>query len=167
MRPWTLDDVDAAFAIYSHTEVTRWLDDPTAIDSLEVMRARVESWSIPSGDPTYGFWAVTERGGGRPIGSALLRSLPGGEDVEVGWHLHPGYWGHGYATEVGRATARRAFDTGIEEVFAVVRPGNSRSRAVAQRIGMEYVGRTEKYYNVEQELYRLRPGDLNKIESGD
>lgn len=166
IRPWTLEDVDAAYDIYSRADVTRWLDDPGGIGSLDEMRVKVEAWSRPSDDVTFGFWAITEQGTDRPIGSALLRPLPGGEDVEVGWHLNPSVWGRGYATEVGRATAHRAFDTGMEEVFAVVRPGNSRSRAVAERIGMEYVGRTEKYYDLELELYRLRPGDLIQIEAG-
>lgn len=160
-----MDDVDAAYAIYSRADVTRWLDDPGGVESVEEMRRRVEAWSQPGDDPTYGFWAIVEHGSDRPIGSVLLRPLPGGEEVEVGWHLHPDYWGRGYATEAARAAAHRAFNTGIEEVFAVVRPGNERSRAVAKRIGMEYVGRTEKYYNVELELYRLRPGDLKEIES--
>ncbi len=78
----------------------------------------------------------------------------------MGWHLHPATWGNGYATEIGHAATRRAFDTGIEEVFAVVRPGNARSLAVARRLGMEYVGTTEKYYGIHAALYRLRPGDL-------
>jgi RimJ/RimL family protein N-acetyltransferase len=107
-------------------------------------------------------WAVEEVSEpGRPIGSVMLRPLPPDEeDVEVAWHLHPRVWGRGYATEIGRAAARRAFETGIEEVFAIVRPGNQRSSAVAQRLGMEYVGRTDKYYGLRAELYRLRPADL-------
>lgn len=159
VRPWELDDLDAAYDIYSRPDVGRWLENPY-VKSVDEMRSRLERWVVPSGDPTYGFWAVLEKGVDRPVGSVLLRPLPGGEDVEVGWHLHPEVWGKGYATEAGRGTARRAFDTGIEEVFAVIRPGNSRSRSVAQRIGMEYVGRTSKYYDVEMELYRLRPADL-------
>jgi RimJ/RimL family protein N-acetyltransferase len=160
-RPWTVDDGDltAAYDIYSQSEVARWLDAPTADEEI---RTRIERWSLPTNDPTYGVWAVEERDGpGAPIGSVLLRPLPPAlEDVEVAWHLHPSRWGQGYATEIGRAAAERAFRTGIEEVFAVVRPGNRRSEAVARRLGMEYVGRTEKFYGLRMELYRLRPGDL-------
>jgi RimJ/RimL family protein N-acetyltransferase len=160
-RPWTVDDGDlaAAYDIYSRSEVARWLDAPTANDEIHT---RIERWSRPTSDPTYGVWAVEERTEpGRPIGSVLLRPLPpADEDVEVAWHLHPSYWGRGYATEIGRAAADRAFRTGIEEVFAVVRPGNRRSLGVARRLGMEYVGNTEKFYGVRMELYRLRPGDL-------
>jgi len=69
-------------------------------------------------------------------------------------------WGRGYATEIGRAATKRAFETGIDEVFAIVRPGNERSSQVARRLGMTYVGRTDKYWGLHAELFRLRPSDL-------
>jgi RimJ/RimL family protein N-acetyltransferase len=160
-RPWTSEEPDlaAAYDVYARPEVARWIGAPTEPAEIKV---RIERWSAPTTDPTYGVWAVEERTQpGRPIGSVLLRPLPPDEeDVEVAWHLHPRVWGRGYATEIGRAAARRAFETGIEEVFAIVRPGNERSTAVARRLGMEYVGRTEKYYGLHAELYRLRPADL-------
>jgi RimJ/RimL family protein N-acetyltransferase len=160
-RPWTTSEPDlaAAFDIYSRREVARWLDAPI---EPEEIRHRVERWMLPTGDPTYGVWAIEERGNpGQPIGTVLLRPLPPAlEDVEIAWHLHPDHWGKGYATEIGRAAAERAFQTGIDEVFAIVRPGNHRSTAVARRLGMEYVGTTDKYLGLRLELYRLRPGDL-------
>jgi RimJ/RimL family protein N-acetyltransferase len=160
-RPWTLDEPDlaAAYDVYSRPEVAAWIGAPT--EAAEI-RIRIERWSQPTDDPTYGVWAVEEIGQpDRPIGSVLLRPLPPDEeDVEVGWHLHPSVWGRGYATEIGRAAAQRAFDTGIDEVFAIVRPGNDRSSQVARRLGMSYVGRTDKYWGLHAELFRLRPADL-------
>lgn len=32
-------------------------------------------------------------------GASLLPLPPGGEDLEMGWHLHPSAWRQGYATE--------------------------------------------------------------------
>jgi RimJ/RimL family protein N-acetyltransferase len=163
-RAWTLDEADlaAAYDIYSRPEVARWIGSP--MEAAEI-RVRIDRWSQPTNDPTYGVWAVEERSEpGRPVGSVLLRPLPPDEeDVEVGWHFHPTLWGRGYATEIGRAAAQRAFETGIDEVFAIVRPGNQRSSAVARRLGMEYVGRTDKYYGLHAELFRLRPGDLVSV----
>jgi RimJ/RimL family protein N-acetyltransferase len=160
-RPWTTTDGDLAVAydIYSRKDVARWLGAPIEPDQIQT---RVEHWSQPTGDPTYGVWAVERRAvPGVPIGSVLLRPLPPAlEDVEIAWHLHPDHWGNGYATEIGRAAAERAFQTGMDEVFAIVRPGNRRSMAVARRLGMEYVGITDKYLGLRLELYRLRPGDL-------
>ena len=45
-------------------------------------------------------------------------------------------------------------------MFAIVRPGNERSSQVARRLGMSYVGRTDKYWGLHAELFRLRPADL-------
>ena len=160
-RPWTLDEADlaAAYDIYSRPEVARWIGSP--VEPAEI-RVRIEGWSQPTDDPTYGVWAIEERTApDQAVGSVMLRPLPPDEeDVEIAWHLHPSLWGRGYATEIGQAAAQRAFDTGIEEVFAIVRPGNARSSAVARRLGMEYVGRTDKYYGLHAVLFRLRPGDL-------
>ena len=78
----------------------------------------------------------------------------------MGWQLSRGEWGHGYATEAGLALARWAFDQRIEQVIALVRPANTRAAATARRIGMDWVGETEKYHDLRLQEYRLRPGDL-------
>jgi len=41
-----------------------------------------------------------------------------------------------------------------------VRPANTRAMATVRRIGMEWVGETEKYHGLRLQEYRLRPGDL-------
>jgi [ribosomal protein S5]-alanine N-acetyltransferase len=86
--------------------------------------------------------------------------LPPDDEFGMGWQLHPQAWGHGFATEAGLALARWAFEQGIEQVIALVRPTNTRATATARRIGMEWVGETEKYYDLRLQEYRLRPGDL-------
>jgi RimJ/RimL family protein N-acetyltransferase len=86
------------------------------------------------------------------------------DDIEVGWHLHPDAWGHGYATEAARGALRWGFDRGLEEVHAVVRPDNAPSLRVCGRLAMVPVGRTSRYYDTELELFTTRdvprePGD--------
>lgn len=107
-----------------------------------------------------GRWAVELRQDGHLIGGATLLPLQPDEEFEVGWQLHPDEWGHGYATETGLALARWAFGQGIEQVIAVVRPANGRALAMVRRIGMEWVGETEKYHHLRLQVFRLRPGDL-------
>ena len=76
--------------------------------------------------------------------------------------LVPEEWGHGYATEAGLAVAHYALlEHHAEEVFAVVRPGNERAAAAARRMGMDWAGETEKYYQLSLEVYRLRAADLD------
>jgi RimJ/RimL family protein N-acetyltransferase len=96
------------------------------------------------------------------VGGVTLLPLPPYEiDLQVGWEITPKAWGNGFATEVGHAVAHYAFDAGLDEIFAVVRPRNVKGAATAPRVGMEWVGVTEEYYNLTLDVYRLRRGDLD------
>ncbi|HEY4627466.1 MAG TPA: GNAT family N-acetyltransferase, partial [Blastococcus sp.] len=106
-------------------------------------------------DGRFGCWAIDVPG--RAIaGTVLFKPLPNGVgEVEVGWHLHPDSWGHGYATEAARAVIERGFGLGLPEVYAVVRPGNEASMAVCCRLGMAPLGRLRRWYDVDLEAFRL------------
>ena len=108
-----------------------------------------------------GRWAIELRQSGDLIGGATLLPLPPDDEYEMGWQLHPSSWGNGYATEAGRALARWAFGQGLEQVIALVRPANARADATVRRIGMEWVGETEKYHHLRLQEFRLRPADLD------
>ena len=75
--------------------------------------------------------------------------------MEVGWHLHPDSEKRGYATEAGRGVITRGFRLGVPEVFALIKPDNPRSQAVARRLGMRHLGRTTRYKDTELELFHL------------
>lgn len=157
VRQWNESDTDRLFDIYSRWEVARWLGaTPKALETREQAVRAVERFSAWSDDPTYGVWAVEVCETGMVAGSVLLVPLPGDTgEIEVGWHLHPDSWGHGYATEAAKGALDRAWAAGIGEVFAVVRPGNDASMAVCRRLGMESLGRTTKGYGVEAETFRI------------
>jgi RimJ/RimL family protein N-acetyltransferase len=165
LRPWRADDAEAALRVYGEAGVARWLSPAMdSVPDVEAMRLVLQQWiaedeRLP--DPA-GRWAVDLRDGGGLVGGAILLPLPpGDEDLEMGWQLRPDAWGNGYATEAGLAIARWAFDEGSDEIFAVARPANERAQATARRIGMEWVGETEKYYDLRLQVFRLRPADLS------
>ncbi|NDJ89976.1 GNAT family N-acetyltransferase [Mycolicibacter kumamotonensis] len=169
LRHWQLDDDLAARAIYGAPEVARWLCPvlPPIADSAD-MRRILASW-IGESDATglpLGRWAITDKASGEVIGGvALLPLPPGGADLEIGWQLVPKAWGGGYGAEAGHAVAHQAFENpGITEVFAVVRAENRRGEATARRIGMEWVGETDKYYGLTLQVYRLLKADLDLSE---
>ncbi|MGZ4506006.1 MAG: GNAT family N-acetyltransferase [Blastococcus sp.] len=154
LRPWTgsADDLARLTDLYAREEVTRWLGGPPSVPAGEL----VDRWaSLHARDDRFGCWAI-ERGDGVVAGTVLFKPLPNGVgEVEVGWHLHPDSWGHGYATEAARAVIGRGFDMGLPEVYAVVRPGNEPSLAVCRRLGMAPLGRLRRWYDVELEAFRL------------
>ncbi len=160
VRGWSIADADAFFDIYRRWEVARWLGTaPRVLETLDEAEARVTRWSEQNnGSPGIeGRWAVQRRADDRVLGTVLLVPLPGGGGaLEVGWHFHPDAWGHGYATEAAHAALGWAFGHGLEEVLAVVRPGNAPSTAVTARLGMEPLGPTSRYYDTELELFRMR-----------
>lgn len=86
-------------------------------------------------------WAAYLLSNGEFVGRGGLSVLfvDGSWKVEVGWTLHPEYWGLGLATELGSLSL--AF--GIEQlrvprVYSFARLENERSIAVMRRLGMEY-----------------------------
>ncbi|MBB5159757.1 GNAT family N-acetyltransferase [Saccharopolyspora phatthalungensis] len=166
VRDWTTSDADvqAALALYGRPEVTEWLTPVIAnVADLTAMRAVVQSWteSQPNLVPPTGRWAMQRRCDDAVVGGLVLRTLPPYDhDLELTWQLRPEAWGHGYATEAAAALLRWAFTYDIDEIFALARPDNTRAIATAERIGMEWVGETTKYYDTALQVYRIRQGDL-------
>ncbi len=163
LRQWTPDDAGAALSSYGDGEVARWLaPSMDQVGDEAAMRVVLQQWMAEDERMLTpgGRWAIELRRDGTVIGGATLLPLPPDDEYEIGWQLNRDAWGHVYATETGLALARRAFDQGLEQVIAVVRPANTRAVAVVRRIGMEWVGETEKYHHLRLQAYRLRPADL-------
>ncbi|WP_405426399.1 GNAT family N-acetyltransferase [Micromonospora sp. NBC_00617] len=161
LRDWTDDPADLAriYDIYSRPEITRWLGVAPGLPLTDPAQA-AERWRRwrdrhAADRGRYGTWAIEVRDSGLVAGTVLLKPLPGRDetrrtsDIEVGWHLHPDSWGHGYATEAARAVMAREFATGTPEIYAVVSPGNEPSMAVCRRLGMEHVGQRTDWYGGE------------------
>ena len=163
LRPWAAEDADAALTVFGDEQVARWLAPAVdRIPDVETMRDTLARWAGERVASPSGRWAVEAAASGEVVGAVALLPLPPDElDLEIGWQLAPGAWGNGFAAEAGHAVAHYAFASGADELFAVVRPRNARGAATARRIGMEWVGETEKYYALTLQVYRLRKGDLD------
>ncbi len=163
LRPWNPDDAEAALGAYGDAEVARWLTPVmNRVRDESSMRVVLQQWIAEDERmlTPAGRWAVELRAGGQLAGGATLLPLPPDDEFEIGWQLRPDSWGHGYATETGIALARWAFTQGIDQVIALVRPANTRATATVRRIGMEWIGETEKYHHLRLQEYRITPADL-------
>ncbi|UNZ16840.1 GNAT family N-acetyltransferase [Streptomyces sp. 891-h] len=90
----------------------------------------------------WGWWAVEVRPTGQFVGFAGLdpveEELPV-TGVEAGWRLARSAWGHGYATEAGRAALEFGFESlGLPEIVAITTATNLPSQAVMRRLGMTH-----------------------------
>ena len=166
IRDWEEDDADAALEIFGSADVAPWLSP--AIDKVPdaaTMRLILQSWieAQPNFVLPAGRWAVARRDDGEVVGALVIRLLPPyEEDLEIGWQLRPSAWGNGYATEASRGLMSWAFKEGdVDELFAVARPNNKRAIATAQRLGMQWVGETDKYYDLNLQVYRIRASEFS------
>ena len=74
-------------------------------------------------------------GGLNPVPPGIIT----GEGLEIGWRLARHAWGHGFATEAGRAAVDVARRIGAQSVWSFTSVGNERSQAVMRRLGLSFV----------------------------
>lgn len=136
LRQFCVDDLDALAAIGADLEVMEFLGPPMSRrDAWRAMAMVLGHWDLRG----YGSWAVEERATGQLLGRIGLYNPEGWPGLEVGWTLARAAWGRGYATEGARASLDYAFDTlGADHVISVIDPDNTRSLAVAERLGERY-----------------------------
>jgi RimJ/RimL family protein N-acetyltransferase len=161
LRAWSYEDADFLYDMCSRWEVQRFIGTEPRVmaDRIEAV-ASIERRRALS-HPVHGIWAIETLADHVLVGNLLLKPIPmsGGQalvpavDVEIGWHLHPRTWGHGYATEAGAAVLTHAFAAGLSRVIAVTAPENVASQAVCGRLGMRHLGQSRAYYNSTCELF--------------
>ena len=167
-RQWVpTEDAEQAFEMYGDPMVTRFLGRGQVEHSIEITCARLNRYSKLNDG--FGSLALVEKHSARIVGTVFLKQLPDNlgqltPDYEVGWHLRQASWGKGYATEAGRGAFEYGFSVlRLPVLYAVVNPANVASMRVAQRLGMSWMGRTNKYYGEELELFRLEAGQHRKV----
>jgi RimJ/RimL family protein N-acetyltransferase len=134
-------DAEAFAALNAEPAVMRFIPPfrpMTRAESDALLQRITAHWD----EHGYGLWAVEPRDdGGTCIGftglavpAFLPAVLP---TVEVGWRLHPAWWGRGLATEAARASVRYgAHALGLASVVSIIDPLNVASLKVAAKLGM-------------------------------
>lgn len=133
--------------------------DPTVMEFFPALLSRAESDSMAAcceglvAERGWGLWAVETRNGREFIGlvglHAVAPELPISPGIEISWRLAARHWGNGYATEAARSALGIGFtQLHFPEIVAFTAVGNSRSRAVMERIGMRNTEATFEHPNV-------------------
>lgn len=161
LRPWEDRDRDAAFALAQDAEVMRYLP-PLTREACDAMVDRMMAMQAQFG---HTFWAMETRAQGAFLGMCgFCPPRPPLAEYEIGWRLSRDAWGHGYATEAARATLEWAWNhRAMETMVAITYRGNTKSRAVMERIGMAHAPAEDFDHPALLETDRLRPHVLYRI----
>ncbi len=143
LREFRPGDWDAYAPMLADPEVMRYMGEGKTF-------TRDESWRAISGILGhwkmlgYGMWALEEKATGLLVGRAGFIDPPGWPGFELGWMLGKPYWGRGFATEGAARCLRYAFEElRRDRVISLVRPANTPSVRVAERLGETLSGEVE------------------------
>lgn len=133
LRPMEPGDLDEFTALHADPEVTRFIRPLDRSAAAERLRRDEEEWRQRG----HGLLAVLDRANDAFLGRCGLKHWPQFDETELGWALRRDAWGHGYATEAVRACAEWGFSQlDVPYLTAMINPANTRSIAVANRLGM-------------------------------
>lgn len=138
LRPLTMDDLDALFALYRDPEIRKYFPEGTL--TYEETKEELE-WIIDVYYGKYGFglWATIHKETGEFIGRCGLLpwTIDGRSEVEVAYLLAKEYWGQGLGTEVAQAILQYGFEQlNLSRLICMADPENQASRRVAENMGM-------------------------------
>jgi ribosomal-protein-alanine N-acetyltransferase len=133
-RPWNEEDFDLAHALWSNQDVTRlFYKEPL---SPEQVRGRLQKEMDCQELHHIQYWPIFSLAGDEFLGCAGLRRHRD-ETVELGVHLLPQFWRHGYASEAGSYLLDYAFEKRLSNtIFAGHHPQNEGSRQTLLKLGL-------------------------------
>lgn len=177
IRSWQREDAERAHILYSDPEVVRFINGQPS-ESVEAQAHFIEqiiaAYSLLN--MGLGSFPFIEKSTGLLIGVVLLKPLPRSEhledwrnfrdnptaippvhEIEIGWHLNRQYWGQGFASEAAKKMMDYGFqELSLKEIYAILYPENVKSAAITQRLGMERLGSTERFYGITADLYCIK-----------
>lgn len=137
------EDLEAIHAVLSHPAAMRyWSTLP------HVSLDQTQEWlaSMIEDDPGVREDFIVEHEG-RAIGKAGCYRLP-----EIGYILHPDYWGRGLATEALTAVIAHIFaHHPVEALTADIDPRNAASIKLLERLGFTFARRAERTWKLGDE----------------
>lgn len=143
-------------------------------ETPEGTRAMIERVQARWADWGYSWWSFLAEDTGQVLGAGAIQHLRPeagpvtdfealrSQPLEIGWRLHPDFWGKGLASEAAQAMAAFAFDTlAAQELLAVRHPDNIDSQRVMERLGMRYRG-LERWYGEPLATHAMSVQDWRK-----
>ncbi|MBS0213357.1 MAG: GNAT family N-acetyltransferase [Proteobacteria bacterium] len=166
LRPPRAGDRAALYALYSAPQVMRYWSTPawSELAAADAWFGRQEDGLLAGSALT---WAIALRDADALIGTVSLHAIfPGQARADIGYALHPAYWGRGLAREAVRLALRYGFDAlGLRRIEADTDPGNTGSCRLLEALGFQREGLLRERWQVgdltsDTALYGLLRDDL-------
>ncbi|MBT1062306.1 GNAT family N-acetyltransferase [Bowmanella sp. Y26] len=138
LRPLTLEDAAALHRLNSDERVMRYIGPLQ--HSVEDTAYYLQTSPLRDYQRCgYGRHAVIHKGSGEFIGFCGLKYLTDMQETDIGYRLHPDYWGQGLALEAAQAAMQFGqHQLGLKRIIGLAMPDNQSSIRLLQKLGMRY-----------------------------
>ncbi len=146
LRPITPDDDEVQIEHEANRAIMDTIRDPLPLDEIEKrVRAFAAPWQAEEG--SWVGLSLVETATGKVTGFFFLRvESHENQIVELGYRLHPDYWGLGYATEAARSLLAYLDDVlKVRKVVAYCVAYNDASAGLLEKLGFNREGCLSKH----------------------
>ena len=151
LRPQRAEDFEAVATFFADEDRSRGFGGPQSRnEAWRWFASVIGHWALRG----YGFWMVDTRQG-EHVGMVGLWAPEGWPEPELGWVMFENGEGRGYACEAATAARDYAYaDLGFTKLSSNIFPGNTRSQALARRLGAQLERTYENVTHGTEEVWR-------------
>jgi [ribosomal protein S5]-alanine N-acetyltransferase len=153
LRPYRQDDLDDLAEMFADPDHMAWYPAPFTREESQAWIDRQFDRYERDGFGLFVAQLLSDGGFAGTIGPTI-QEVEGDPRVEIGWHVRPALKGRGLAVEGGDAARAWAFaNLDVDHVISLIRPENTASRRVAEKLGMTIERETDRA-NLRHHVYR-------------
>jgi [ribosomal protein S5]-alanine N-acetyltransferase len=154
LRQITNEDVSFLFKHYTSREVLQYFG-MSPISSKEVAEEMIENFEkqLEVGGPMR--WAIVDKSTDKMMGTCGFHGIAKSyKRCEIGYDLHPDYWGNGIMGEALKPLITYLFiEREMNRIGAVIVPNNQASSRVVEKLGFRREGLLREYILQEDTMY--------------
>lgn len=157
IRPLDLNDVDDWARFLEDERATKYYPDLMKVDTDNLADKWIRKAQDRYAEGSFGLMALIEKSTGNFVGQCglLMQHIDEKDEIEIGYHLLPTYWGKGFATEAARKFKHLAFmEYNFSQLISIIMTDNIPSQKVAERNGMSRYKKSE-YKGSEVYIFRI------------
>lgn len=140
LREFVVDDAEFVLGLLNEPSFIEFIGDRGVRTRHDAERYLQEGPIASYRKHGHGLMRVSLRDGDVPIGMCGLVKRDTLPDPDIGFALLPAFWNQGYVTEAAQAAMQHGREAlGMRVILGITTPGNVRSIAVLQKLGLSFL----------------------------